>query len=69
MEKYYGWLGASGFDTVVKIKDYSEAYVFNIKEKKYVRNDDYLKAAFDPGSEFEAITKEEAEAIIEKVKK
>lgn len=68
-EKYYGWLGASGFDGVVKIIDNSEAYVFNNKEKDYHRNDEFLKAAFDPGSDFEEISKEEAEKIIEKVTK
>lgn len=69
MEKYYGWLGASGFDGVVKIIDNSEAYVFNTKEKDYRRDDEFLKAAFDPGSDFEEISKEEAEKIIEKVTK
>lgn len=67
-EKYYGWLGKGGYDGVVKIVDYSEAYVFNKAKKDYRRDDEYLKAAFDPGSDFEEITKEEAEKIIEKIK-
>ena len=65
--KYYGCLGKGGFNGVVKIENYSEAYVFNKGKKEFVRNDEYMKAAFNPGSEFEAITEEEANAIVEKL--
>lgn len=61
--KYYGWLGQNGYNGLVKIKDNSEAYVFNKKEKNFRRNDTYLKAAFDPGSEFEEISATEAAAL------
>lgn len=67
-EKYYGWLGASGYNGVVKIVGLSEAYVFNKEQGDYRRDDEYLKAAFDPGSDFEEISKEEAEKIIEGMK-
>ena len=67
-EKYYGWLGASGYNGVVKVIDYSEAYVFNKEMGDYRRDDEFMKAAIDPGSDFEEISKEEAEKIIEEMK-
>jgi len=63
--KYYGWIYESGYGSVVKIVDRAEAYVFNRKEKKFRRNDDWLKAMFDPGSEFEEIPKDKAMTLIE----
>lgn len=65
--KYYGWLGLKGYNGLVKIKDNSEAYVYNKKEKDFRRNDTYLKAAFDPGSEFEEISAKEAEALLKEL--
>ena len=67
--KYYGWLGASGYNGLVKIKDNCEALVFNKKEKKFHRNDDYLKAAFDPGSDFDEISEKEAAALLKELSK
>lgn len=68
VEKYYGWIGAGGYDGVVMVKNYSEAYIMTRVHKEFHRNDEYVKAAFDPGSEFEEISKEEAEKIMEKIK-
>lgn len=65
--KYYGWLGQGGYDGLVKIENGHEAYVFRAAEGKFVRNDDYMKAKYDPGSDFEEITKEEADAIVAKL--
>ena len=48
--EYYGWLGAKGYDTVIKIEDY-DAYVYRTVEQKFVKNNDFLKAKWDPGSE------------------
>lgn len=67
-EKYFGWIGSGGYDGVVLIKDYSEAYILTSEHKEFHRNDEYLKAAWDPGSEFDEITKEEADKIIAKLK-
>lgn len=61
--KYYGWLGPNGYNGLVKIKGNSQAYVYNKTEKKFRRNDTYLKAAFDPGSDFEEISAKEAAAL------
>ena len=66
-DKYYGWLGAKGYDGLVKIKDHSEAYVFNHEKKDFYRNDEYLKAAFDPGSDFEEISADEAKDLLTKL--
>lgn len=63
--KYYGWIGGNGYDGLVKIVDNSEAYVFNKEKKDFHRSDEYLKAAFDPGSDFEEISEEEANDLIE----
>lgn len=63
-EKYYGCIGIKGYNSVVKIVDSSEAYIYNRLYKAYHRNDDYLKAMFNPGSEYDEITKEKAEEII-----
>lgn len=41
--EYYGWLGAKGYDTVIKIEDY-DAYVYRTVEQKFVKNNDFLKA-------------------------
>lgn len=68
-EKYYGCFGSAGYNGVVKIVDGCEAYVYNRLYGAFRRNDDYLKAAYDPGSEYEEISKEEAEKIIERLKK
>ena len=61
--EYYGWLGAKGYDTDIKIEDYRTV------EQKFVKNNDFLKAKWDPGSEFEAITKKEADKIIDRIKR
>lgn len=66
--EYYGWLGAKGYDTVIKIEDY-DAYVYRTVEQKFVKNNDFLKAKWDPGSEFEAITKKEADKVIDRIKR
>ena len=66
-EKYYGCIGTNGYNSVVKIVDSSEAYIYHRLYKAFRRNDDYLKAMFDPGSEFDEITKEKAEEIIGKL--
>lgn len=69
MEKFYGWIGSGGYKSLVKIKDNSEAYVFNKAEKDFHRNDDFLKAAFDPGSDFEQISEAEAQDLIKELSK
>lgn len=63
-EKYYGCIGIKGYNSVVKIIDSCEAYIYNRWDKEYRRNDDYMKAMFDPGSEYDEITKEQADEII-----
>ena len=62
--KYYGCIGINGYNSVVKMVDASEAYIYNRLYKAFHRNDDYMKAMFDPGSEYDEITKEKAEEII-----
>lgn len=63
-EKYYGCIGLNRYNSVVKVVDGCEAYIYNRWEKEYYRNDYYLKAMYDPGSEYDEITKEKAEEII-----
>lgn len=63
-EKYYGCIGTKGYNSVVKIVDGCEAYIYNRLYKEYRRNDDYLKAMYDPGSEYDEISKEKAAEII-----
>jgi len=62
--QYYGCKGINGYNSVVKIVDASEAYIYNRLYKAFHRNDEYMKAMFDPGSEYDEITKEKAEEII-----
>jgi hypothetical protein len=65
---YYGcWKREGRYGSVVKIVDGCEAYVYRVPEKKFVRNDEYLKAMWDPGSDFDEITKEEFDAIVAKL--
>lgn len=63
-ERYFGCIGAKGYNSVVKIVDGCEAYIYNRIAKGFKRNDDYLKALSDPGSEYEEISKKEADKII-----
>ena len=65
--KYYGWIGAKGYNGVVKVKDMSEAHILTKAHKEFHRNDEYLKAVWDPGSEFDEITEVEAKEIMEKI--
>lgn len=64
--KYYGCVSPGGYNGVVIVTDLSEAQVYNNQEKKFHRNDDYVKAAFDL-SHYDEISKEEADAIIAKL--
>ena len=66
--EYYGWLGIDKYDTVVKIVD-EEAYVYRVSDKRFVGNNEFLKAKYDPGSEYEPITEEEARTIIERIER
>lgn len=65
--KYYGWLGVKGYNGLVKVVDNSQAYVFDKKTKDFKRNDDYLKAAWDPSSDFDAISDKDAADLIKKL--
>lgn len=67
MIKYYGILAAGEIDGLVKIEDGIEAYVFNQKKKKFVRDNYYLAAAYDPGTDFWDLTEEEAMEILEEL--
>lgn len=67
-EKYFGWIGSGGYKNVILVKEGGEAYFFNRAEKAFERNDEFAKAQWDPGSDFEEITKEEAEKVIERLK-
>lgn len=69
MEKYYGWAVSGGYGCVVKIVDRCEAYIFSKTSGEFRRDDEYLKAAFDPGSDFDEITKEEAAKIVAELSK
>lgn len=64
VERYYGCLGSRGYNSVVKILYGTEAYIYNRLHKQYVRNDNYLKAMYEPDSEYEEISKEKAAEII-----
>jgi len=64
--KYYGRVAPGGYIGVVIVKDLCEAHVYNKKEKKFHRNDDFVKAAFDL-SHYDEITKEKADAVIAKL--
>ena len=68
-EKYFGWIGKGGYKNVVIIENLSEARVFNKVKGEFETDNEFLKAAWDPGSEFEEITKAEAEKIIAEMKK
>lgn len=65
-EKYYGWIGSGGYKNVIIIEN-NEARVFNIPNHQWETDNYFLKAKWDPGSDFEEITKEEAEKIIKKL--
>ena len=65
-DNYYGWLGEKGYDGLVMVTDQGAAYVFNRPSNKFRRDDEFLKAKRDPGSEFEEITREEADALLKK---
>ena len=65
-KQYFGWIGHGGYKNVVIIEN-SEARVFNVPKKEWETDNEFLKAKWDPGSDFEEITKEEAEKIIEKL--
>ena len=69
MNRYYGWIGEHGYDSVVKITDAFDAHVFNREKKDFIKNNYYLKARYDPGSEFEEISEEEALELIKGWKK
>ena len=65
--KYFGWIGTGGYQNVVIVENMCEAKVFN-KPKGEFRVDNYfLKAMWDPGSEFEEISEAEAKKIVEKL--
>ena len=66
--EYYGCLGIDTYDTVVMIVD-EEAYVYRVPEKMFRRDNYFLKAKYDLGSEFEPITEEEARTIIERIER
>ena len=68
-ERYFGWIGTGGYDGVVMIKNYSEAYVMTNASKEFHRNDEFLKAMWNPGSEFEEISEAEAKKIIGGIQK
>lgn len=66
--RYYGWIGGNGYNSMVKIQKEDgiwKAYVFNRPEKAFRPDDYYLKAMWDPGSEFEEISEDEAMSLIE----
>ena len=48
--EYYGWLGAKGYDTVIKIEDY-DAYVYRTVEQKFVKNNDFASGVDKPGAD------------------
>ena len=62
--RYFGCLGIKGYDSVVKIVDGCEAYIFNRILGDFKQNDDYLKAMYDPGSDYDEISEEKAKEII-----
>lgn len=66
--EYYGWLGIDKYDTVVQIVN-NMASVYRIADKMFRRDDYFLKAKYDPGSEYEPITEEEARIIIERIER
>lgn len=68
-EKYFGWVSRGGYSNVVIIKNLCEAHVFNKRINDFEIDNYYLKAAWDPGSEFDEITKEQADEIIARIKK
>lgn len=68
-EKYFGWIGKGGYKNVVIVTDLSEARVFNKVKGEFEVDNEFLNAAWDPGSDFEEISKAEADKIIEELKK
>ena len=66
-KEYFGWIGRGGYKNVVIIEN-GEACVFNVPDKKWEKNNEFLKAKWDPGSDFEEITREEADKVIAKLK-
>jgi len=68
-EKYFGWIGTGGYKNVVIVTDLSEAKVFNKAKGEFEVDNEFLKAAWDPGSDFEEISKAEADKIIRELKK
>lgn len=65
--KYFGWIGTGGYKNVVIVENMSEAKVFNRASGELVVKNEYLKAMWDPGSEFEEISEAEAKKILEKL--
>lgn len=67
---YYGWgIGGSGYDGVIKIDENFNAYYYDCLTRKWVHDDTYLKAKWDPSCDFEEITEEEASQLIKKLTK
>ena len=68
-KKYYGWIGTGGYKNVVIVEDLSEARVFNKVTGEFEVDNEFLKAAWDPGSDFEEITEAEAQKIMKEMEK
>lgn len=67
-KKYFGWVGKGGYKNVVIIENH-EARVFNIPNQEWETDNEFLKAMWDPGSEFDEITEAMANEILERIKK
>ena len=67
--KYYGWLGLDGYNGLVKVENNSAAYIYDRKKKTFRRDDKYIKAAIDPGSEFDEISEKAAKDLMQRLSK
>lgn len=65
-KEYYGWIGNGGYKNVIVIEN-QEACVFNRTKKAWETDNDFLKAKWDPGSEFEKISEGQAKQIMERI--
>lgn len=65
-KEYYGWIGKGGYQNVIVIEGH-EARVFNRTKKAWETDNEFLKAKWDPGSEFDQISAEEAKKIMERI--
>lgn len=68
--EYFAWLGLGTLpDSVIIVNEHDETFVFDIRKQVFERDDYFLKAKYDPGSDYKQITKEKAAEILAAITK